>query len=141
MESHKRLLFVHIAQIDRPTMGLTAGFSAKSSTSTFYLQFIHISSFFQIFPKPCCAPTGNPGPPYAPIALASAVRPADDRERPYFRPGRAYANFLLLLAAFYMRLIFPESQPADRLSGPPHFYSRSQNLECSLLFWKTVQER
>ena len=102
---------------DRPTMGLTAGFSTKSTLFNIYSQIVYISSFFQIFPKPCCAPTGNPGTPYASIALASAGRPADDRERPCFRPVPAYANFLLLLATFYMRLIFPESGPADRNTG------------------------
>lgn len=52
MESHKRLLFVHIAQIDRPTMGLTAGFSAKSTPFNIYSQIVYISSFFHFFPKP-----------------------------------------------------------------------------------------
>ena len=41
-------------------------------------------------------------------------RPAGDRERPSFRSVRPYANFFLTLAAFYMRLIFPGTRPADR---------------------------
>ena len=108
------LALLCIVPKNRPRMVPIAGFLKKSSTSTFYLQFIHISSFFQIFPKTYCAPTGKPRSPYALIALASVGRPADDRERPCFRPGRAYANFLLLLAAGYMRLIFPGTRPPDR---------------------------
>lgn len=124
---------------NRPTMVPIAGFSKKSTPSAKYSQIIYISNFFHIFPKTPVRP--DRCSTYAPISLASAVRPADDRERPCFRPAPAYANFLLLLAAFYMATISPESQPADRLNEPPQFYSRSQNLERSLLFWKTVQER
>ena len=40
-----------------------AGFSEKSSTSTFYLQFVHISSFFQFFPKPA-SPIGLTAQPH-----------------------------------------------------------------------------
>ena len=66
--------------------------------------------FFPFFPENPLRPDREIWTaPYALIALASVGRPADDRERPCFRPGRAYANFLLLLAAFYMRPFFPES--------------------------------
>ena len=104
---HRGLLC--ILHKNRPIMVLIAGFSTKSTLFNIYLQKIHISSFFQIFPKPCAPDRVNGAAPYAPIALASAVRPADDRERPSFRPVPPYANFLLLLAAGYMRLIFPET--------------------------------
>jgi hypothetical protein len=40
---------------DRPTMVPIAGFLIKSTPCNIYLQFIHISSFFHIFPKPCGA--------------------------------------------------------------------------------------
>ena len=145
--------FVHIAQIDRPIMVPIAGFSKKSSTSTFYLQFVHISNFFQFFPK-LCAPDRDTGA--APYAICSCVKwrhintfiarlcqsPAvDASRRPCFRSVPAYANFLLLLAAFHMAPISPETRSADRLNGKPQIYSRSQNLGRSLYFWKTVQER
>jgi hypothetical protein len=132
---------VQYAQIDRPIMVPIAGFSEKSTPFNIYLQFVHISSFFHIFPKLCGADRFNGTAPYASIALASARRPADDRERPNFRPAPAYANFLLLLATFYMASISPETNPADRFNGNPQFYSRSQNLGRSLLSWKIIQER
>jgi hypothetical protein len=118
-----------------------AGFLIKSSTSTFYSQKIHISSFFQIFPKTCAPDRVNGAAPYAPIALASAARPADDRERPCFRPVPAYANFLLLLAAGYMRLIFPETRTADRETGKPQAYKFATIFHMLHLSWKIVQER
>ena len=116
------------AQIDRPIMVPIAGFSTKSTLFIIYLQFVHISSFFQIFPKTCVPDRETWTAPYAHISLASAARPADDRERPCFRPVPAYANFLLLLAAFYMRFIFPESAPPigkpgnRKLINSPRFF-------------------
>ena len=99
---------------NRPIMVPIAGFLIKSTLFIIYLQFVHISSFFQIFPKTCVPDRETWTAPYAHIALASVGRPADDRERPCFRPVPAYANFLLLLAVGYMRLIFPETRPPDR---------------------------
>lgn len=104
-----RGLLLCILHKNRPIMVPIAGFSTKSTPFNIYLQIVYISSFFQIFPKPCAPDRVNGAAQYAPIALASAVRPADDRERPSFRPVPPYANFLLLLAVGYMRLIFPET--------------------------------
>lgn len=118
-----------------------AGFLTKSTLFIIYLQFIHISSFFQIFPKTCVADRVNGTAPYALIALASAARPADDRERPCFRPVPAYANFLLLLAVGYMRLIFPETRTADRETGKPQAYKFATIFHMFHPSWKIVQER
>ena len=70
--------------------------------------------FFPYFPENLRLRPGTLNTPYALIALASVGRPADDRERPCFRPVPAYANFLLLLAVGYMRPIFPETRLSDR---------------------------
>ena len=110
--------FVHIAQIDRPTMGLTAGFSKKSTPSAKYLQFVHISNFFQFFPKSPLRPDREFGVHMAICGLQSWPA-ADGRRRPCFRPGPAYANFFLLLAVGYMRPIFPESEALINL---PRFF-------------------
>ena len=138
---------------NRPTMVAKAGFSTKSTLRNIYLQFVHISNFFQFFPKTCVAGRFTCAAPYAIcscakwrhintlIARLCQSPAADGRRRPSFRSVPPYANFFLLLAAFYMAPISPESRPADRLNGQPQFYSRSQNLGRSLLFWKTVQER
>jgi hypothetical protein len=126
---------------NRPIMVPIAGFLIKSTLFIIYLQFIHISNFFQIFPKTCVADRVNGAAPYAHISLASAGRPADDRERPCFRPVPAYANFLLLLAAFYMRLIFPETRTADRETGKPQAYKFATIFHMLNLSWKIVQKR
>ena len=100
-----------------------------------------ICSHFQFFPHFPETLRPRPGHRRRYICDLSTSPAVDASRRPCFRSVRPYANFLLLLAAFHMAPISPETRPADRLNGKPQIYSRSQNLGRSLHFWKTVQER
>ena len=121
---------------NRPIMVPIAGFSTKSTPSAKYLQFVHISSFFHFFPKSPLRSDRELGTHMA-ICPMQSWRPAGDRERPCFRPVPPYANFLLLLAVGYMRLIFPGTGymafiyvESDRHFKPQFFkhLSRSETL-------------
>lgn len=99
------------------------------------------SSHFQFFPNfpkifHCAPDRVNGAATYALIALASLGRPADDRERPCFRSAPAYANFLLLLAAFYMRLIFPETAPPIGNSGNRKLINSPRFFICFIPYGK-----
>ena len=99
------------------------------------------NSHFQFFPHFPETLRSRPGHLRRYICDLSTSPAADGRRRPCFRSVPPYANFLLLLATFYMASFFPESRPTDRLNGKPQTYSRSQNLGCCILSWIIFQER
>jgi hypothetical protein len=136
-ESHKRLLFVHIAQKPADNGPHSRFFHKVNPFQKIFTKNSHFQ-FFPLFPETL---RSRPGHRRRYICDLPTSPAADGRRRPCFRSVRPYANFLLLLATFHMAPIFPESRSADRLNGKPQFYSRSQNLGRCIISWKIIQER
>ena len=110
---HRRGLLCILPK-NRPIMVPIAGFLTKSTLFIIYLQFVHISSFFQIFPKPA-HPTGKPGQP---ICSHSAHKCSSARGRPrkaVFPTGPRICEFFATSSG---RLYAPHfSRNSNRRSG------------------------
>ena len=123
---------------NRPTMVAIAGFFKKSSTSTFYLQFVHISSFFQIFPKP----DADREAWY--ICSHSACKCSAARGRPrkaVFPTGPRICEFFATSSGLLYGLIFSRKCPAGRETGKPQPYKLATIFHMIYPSWKIVQER